>query len=77
MFQFPDSQSGEQKGFGSGKGAGGGHDVFAVVMTVGTAAWASGFLFRFRLADGPGSWAGDEMVAAVHNYCINCNYQHI
>lgn len=77
MFEFPDAQGGEEERFGSGQGAGGGHDVLAIVMAVGTAAGASGFLFGFGFADGPGAWAGDESMAAIHNYCISCNYQHI
>jgi hypothetical protein len=77
MFEFPDAKGGEEEGFGAGKGAGCGHDMFAVMMAIGAGAWTPCLFLGFNLSQGLGGRAGDEVVTAVHNYCINCNYQHI
>jgi hypothetical protein len=65
MFKFPDAESGEEEGFGPGKGAGSGHDVFAVVA-VGAATWATRFFAGLMFPDGPGGGAGDVELAAIH-----------
>lgn len=71
MFKFPNAEGGEKKRLGAGKRSGGGHGVFAVLVTVGAVAWAAGFFARFRgFPEGSGSWAGDGM--AIHGY--NSNY---
>jgi len=66
VFKFPNSEGGEQKRFGPGEGAGGGHGMFAI-MTVGAVTWASCFFAGFSFAHGSGGRAGDVKVAAVHN----------
>ena len=78
MFEFPDAQGGEEERFGAGQGAGSGHGVFpVVVLAVGASARATRFFTGLRFAGGLGAVTGNKSMAAIHNYCINCNYQHI
>ena len=70
MFQFPNAEGREKERFGSGKGAGCGHGVFAI-MAVGTAAWPTGFFPGFIFAHGAGGRAGDVKVAVNVTACPN------
>lgn len=70
MFQFPNAQRSQQKGFGAGKCAGcGGWGVIAVAMSVFAITGASFFGTRLGFARWSHGGGSDVKVAAIHNCC--------
>ncbi len=67
MFEFPDSEGGEEKGFGPGQSTGSGHLVFGMGMTVRTISGSLGFFLWLWFADGTRSRMRYGEMATVHN----------
>ena len=76
MFKLPDAEGGEEKGLGSGEGAGSGHRVFPVAVTIGIGTWAPGFFPRLSFADGPRDGMSGDGSVAIHNFNIISTYRN-